>query len=272
MSSVSRQIKQGLVIVRSAWVRQLNFRFTIWAYRVGEMAEVLVLILMWTAIYSSGGGIIKGFNLNEMITYVLVGNFIAAVIRNFLPSGVSRDINDGRLSMLLVKPISYIKYTFINEIGRAGFITIAAIGTQGLIIFFFLDRVVINTDWRYIVLIVCMVFLAFIIEMLLGFLIGTIAFWTEEVEGLQATIDRVKRFFAGGYFPLSLLPVTLATISTYLPFAYSFFIPAQLYLKKIDLQVGIIGLGIQLIWIVLLSIILSVVWKKGLRKYEASGS
>lgn len=267
-----RHISQALVIIRSAWVRQLNFRFTIWAYRVGEMAEVLVLILMWSAIYAGGGGIIKGFSLNEMITYVLVGNFVAAIIRNFLPSGVSRDINEGRLSMYLVKPISYIKYTFINEIGRAGFITLAAIGTQGLMILFFLDRVVLNTDWRYIVLIALMVFFAFIIEMLLGFLVGTIAFWTEEVEGIQSTIDRIKRFFSGGYFPLSLLPVALATVSTYLPFAYSFFVPAQLYLKKIDLQAGIVGLGIQLIWIILLSIIVSVVWKEGLKRYEATGS
>jgi len=227
---------------------------------------------MWTAIYNSGSGIIKGFSLNEMITYVLVGNIFAAIIRNFLPSGVSRDINSGRLSMFLVKPISYIKYTFMNEIGRVGFITLSTIGTLGIILFFFLDRVVLNTDWRYIVLIICMLFLALIIELLLGFLVGTIAFWTEEVDGVLFSADRIKRFFAGGYFPLSLLPVTLATISTYLPFAYSFFVPAQLYLKKIDLQAGIIGLGIQLVWIVLLSTILSMVWKKGLKRYEATGS
>lgn len=269
---MKNHLSQALVIIRSAWVRQLSYRFTIWAYRFGEMAEVLVLILMWTGIYASSSNIIKGYSLNEMITYVLVGNLCVSIIRNFLPSGVSRDINDGRLSMFLVKPISYIKYTFINEIGRAGFITVLSVITQGVIILFFLDRVVFNTDWRYIILIILMVFLALIIELLIGFLIGTIAFWTEEVEGVQTTIDRVKRFFAGGYFPLSLLPASLATLSTYLPFAYSFFFPAQLYLKKIDLHTGIIGIGIQIIWIILLSVILSIVWKQGLKRYEATGS
>ena len=117
-----------------------------------------------------------------------------------------------------------------------------------------------------------MIFLAFVIEMLIGFLIGTIAFWTDETEALQLTIDRIKRFFSGGYFPLSLLPVTLATVSIYLPFAYSFYFPAQLYLKKISVHDGLIGLGVQLIWIIILSGILHFVWKRGLRKYEASGS
>jgi ABC-2 type transport system permease protein len=117
-----------------------------------------------------------------------------------------------------------------------------------------------------------MIICAFIIELLIGFLIGAIAFWTDEVEGMQTTIDRIKRFFFGGYFPLTLLPVSLVTVSKYLPFAYSFFAPAQLYLKKMDLHAGFIGVLIQVGWIVVLSIIVSVVWNRGLKKYEASGS
>ncbi len=215
---------------------------------------------------------IKGFTLNEMITYVLIGNFCSAAVRNFLPSYISRDINEGRLSMFLVKPMPYIKYIFFNEIGRVGLAIIISLVSQILVISFFLEKFIFNTSPLYLILIIVMVFFAFIIEMLIGFLIGTIAFWTDEVEGMQVTIERVKRFFAGGYFPLSLLPTTLVTISFYLPFAYSFFVPAQLYLKKIDLHAGLIGLGIQALWIIALSLLLSFVWKRGLKKYEASGS
>jgi len=267
-----RHLKQALVIMRIAWVRNLNYRFTTITYRLGEMAELLALILMWTAIYASGSGVIKGFTLNEMITYVLVGNLCSVAVRNFLPSFVSRDINQGKLSMFLVKPIPYIKYIFFNELGRAAFATLLSILSQFLILLFFLDKIVYNTDPLYILLIVAMVFLAFIIEWLIGFLIGLIAFWTDEVDGMQLTIERVKRFFSGGYFPLSLLPTALATISTYLPFAYSFFYPAQLYLKKATLYEGLLGLGIQIIWIIVLSVILNIVWNAGLKRYEATGS
>jgi len=267
-----KHIRQGLVITRSAWIRILNYRFTTLMYRIGEAAEMVVLILMWTAIYAGGSGMIRGFALNEMITYVLIGTLFSVAIRNFLPSFVSRDINEGRLSMFLVKPISYIKYIFFNELGRAALAVITSVVVQVLVILFFLDKFVFNTEPLYLSLIFAMVFLSFIIELLIGFLVGTIAFWTDEVEGMQSTIERIKKFFAGGYFPLSLLPATLASLSMYLPFAYSFFVPAQLYLKKIDLQTGLIGLGVQIIWIILLSLILKIVWKKGLRRYEASGS
>lgn len=269
---MGQQFKQAFVIISTAWQRNLNYRFTILTYRIGEIAEILALVLMWTAIYSTGTGAIKGFTLNEMITYVLIGNLCAVAVRNFLPALISRDINEGRLSMFLVKPIPYIKYIFLNELGRTFLATVISLISQVVIILFFLNKVALNTDVRYIALVIIMVFCAFVIELLIGFLIGTIAFWTDEIDGLQSTIDRVKRFFAGGYFPLTLLPATLATASVYLPFQYSFFAPAALYLKKMDLQQGLQGIVVQVVWIIILSIIISIVWKRGLRRYEATGS
>ena len=267
-----RQLKQASVIISSAFQRMLSYQFSVISYRIGEVAEVLVLVLMWTAIYSGGSGMVKGFTLNEMITYVLVGNLCAVAVRSFLPALVARDIEEGRLSMFLVKPIPYIKYVFLNELGRIFLSTALSLVSQMCVILFFLDRIFINSDWRYIGLILVMLFFAFIIELLIGFLIGTIAFWTEEVNGLQTTLERIKRFFSGGYFPLSLLPVYLITASKYLPFQYSFFAPAQLYLKKVDLRQGLEGILIQIVWVVLLSLIVRLVWRMGLRKYEAVGS
>lgn len=271
MKNILSFFQQGFVISKYAWQRNLNYRFTILTYRVGEIAEVLVLILMWSAIYAGGVGVIKGFTQSEMITYILIGNIFSVAVRNFLPGFVSRDINEGRLSMFLVKPISYLKYIFFHEFGRSLLATIISVISQMVVIVFFLDKVIFNTDFRYIILIILIVFFAFIIELLIGFLIGAIAFWTDEVDGIESSIVRVKKFFSGGYFPLSMLPVALGTISIYLPFAYSFFVPAQLYLKNMDLKQGLYGLVIELVWIVLLSIILSIVWRLGLKRYEAVG-
>src|SRR4051812_6761797 len=97
-----RQLKQAFTIISLAWQKNLTYRFTVLMYRIGELAEILVLILMWSAVYASTGGLIKGFTLNEMITYVLIGNLCSVAVRNFLPSFVSRDINEGRLSAALV--------------------------------------------------------------------------------------------------------------------------------------------------------------------------
>ncbi len=239
-------IKKYLTIIRITWQRGLVYRFTILAYRIGETIEILALILMWSAIYSNQQ-LIKGYTLNEMITYILIGNLILVIVRNFLAEYVARDIKDGKLSLFLIKPIKYFDYIFALEFGRISLPFIMSFFSQIIVILFFLDKIIFNFQFAYLALIIVMIILAFITEMLLSYLVGLVAFWADGVSGLYATIDRLRKFFSGGYFPLSLLPAAFVKISLALPFAYSFYFPTQLYLKKIDLAMGLRGIVVQII-------------------------
>lgn len=263
-------MKKYLTIINIYWQRTLTYRSVIIAYRVGEMAEVLILILMWSSIYDKQD-VIKGFTLPEMITYVLIGNLFSVITRNFLTNVVAHDIKEGRLSAFLLQPISYFYFILSRELGRLSVAFFMSVSSQVVIILFFLNKFILNSDIIYISVILLMVILAFITEILISYLIGLIAFWADEVDGIYATVDRLRKFFSGGYFPLNFLPPVFVTASFSLPFAYSFFVPAQLYLKKIDISAGIRGLFIQLIWIALLYGIIRILWKRGLKKYEGVG-
>jgi ABC-2 type transport system permease protein len=264
-------MKRFLALANIAWQKQITYRFTIISYRIGELAESIGLICMWLAIFSTSEIAIKGFTANEMVTYLILGNLFVACTRNFLDGFISRDIFDGTLSMFLIRPMPYFRFTLYNEFGRILLVLLTSIFSQLIVMMIFFRHIIWNTDISYLVVIVVMIILAFITEFLLSFLVGLIAFWTDEVDGLYRTIDRVKKLCAGGYFPLSILPRAVATFASFLPFAYTFFMPAQLYLKKIDLKQGIAGLGIQILWIIGLAFIVRVVWKKGIKKFEGVG-
>ena len=263
-------MKKFLTIAKAYWQRSLTYRFTVLAYRVGEIGEALVLILMWTAIFKDQK-LISGLTLQEMVTYILVGNFFGTFVRNFLSVAIGRDIKDGRLSMFLIKPIGYFRYILSQEIGRIALVTVMSSFSYLIVIIFFIKTFTLNFNLPYILVIIAMVILAFITELLISYLIGLIAFWTDEIDGIYSTVDRIKKFFSGGYFPINLLPLIFIKISFALPFAYSFFVPAQLYLKKLDISVGLKGLLVQAIWILLLYGIIQLVWKRGLKKYEGLG-
>lgn len=259
-----------LTVAKTYWQRGLTYRFTVFAYRIGEIAEAVVLIFMWTAIYG-GEKVIKGFTLPEMITYILIGNLFSAAVRNFLPGIMSRDIKDGGLSVFLLRPMSYFSFILFREIGRMSLASILSVVTSGFVILFFLNSFVFNFDILYLLLIFLMIILAFITEMLMAYLIGLVAFWTDEVDGLYSTFEKVKKLFSGGYFPLNLLPAAFVSLSYSLPFGYSFFVPAQLYLKKIDLAAGVKGVFVQIIWIIVFYVISNLIWKRGLKRYEGTG-
>jgi ABC-2 type transport system permease protein len=143
--------------------------------------------------------------------------------------------------------------------------------SQIIVTLFFFKLMIFNFNLVYLLLILIMLVLAFLTELLLAYLVGLIAFWTDEAEGLYNSVENLKRLFSGGYFPLSLLPAIFLNISFLLPFAYSFYIPTQVYLKKISIDQGVKGLGVQLAWIVVLSLVIRFVWNKGIKKYEAVG-
>lgn len=193
-------LKKYLTIIKITWQRALTYRFSVFTYRIGEIAEVVVLIFMWTAIFE-GQEIIKGYTVEEMITYILVGNIVAVVVRNWLWVVVAKDIKNGTLSQFLVKPIKYFNYVVTREVGRVSLAFLLSLISQVVVVFFFLNLFIFNTDIFHLLLIIIMVLLAFVIELFIAYLVGLIAFWTDEVEGIFATIVRLKKFFSGSYFP-----------------------------------------------------------------------
>lgn len=263
-------MKKYLTIIALFWQRALAYRFTVFTYRIGEVAEILVLVVMWRSVFGSQP-IIGGYTLPEMITYVLVGNFVNACVRNFLSSLVARDIYEGKLSMFLVKPMGYLNYTFTREIGRISLSTIMSVGTQFLVILFFTGSFIWNTDPVMLAVFLIMIVLAFFTELCISYLLGLTAFWIDDVNGVYETYGRIAKFFSGGYFPLSLLPASITSISAFLPFGYSFFVPTQFYLGKIGIGTAFSGIGIQIGWIALLLGLICLVWKRGLKKYEGVG-
>ncbi len=263
-------MEKYFTIINIFWQRALTYRFTVFAYRVGETTELIVLIIMWSAIFQSSP-FIGGFTLPEMITYLLVGNLFRVMVRNFLADVIARDIKDGRLSMYLIQPMNYFTFILTKEVGRISVATILSMISQLVVIALFFNRIIFNLNPFFLIIIFTMLILAFFTELLISYLVGLIAFWTDEVEGVYSSVNSLKNFFSGGFFPLSLLPPLFLSISFFLPFAYSFYIPTQLYLQKISLTQGIEGIGVQLIWICILLLIIRIVWNSGIKRYEGVG-
>lgn len=263
-------MKKYFALINVFWQRSLAYRFTVLAYRVGEIFEVLILVFMWSAIYGDQP-MIRGFTLQEMLTYVLVGNLFNMIVRSWAHQMVSRQIQEGTLSNFLVQPVNYFHYFIFRELGRHSLPTGLSVLSQLAVIAFFYRVVIINVSVPALLVIAAMLVFAFITELLISFLIGSIAFWTDETDGIYATIGRLQRFFSGGYFPLNLLPPAFLSASYVLPFAYSIYVPTQLYLGKESIVAGLKGLLIQVVWIILLYFTIKIVWRMGLKKYEGVG-
>jgi ABC-2 type transport system permease protein len=78
-------------------------------------------------------------------------------------------------------------------------------------------------------------------------------------------------FFSGAYFTLALLPASILKVAMFMPFAYTFYVPTQIYLGKMSISEGWSGLLVSIVWLFVLYVIIKIIWKRGLKKYDSVG-
>jgi ABC-2 type transport system permease protein len=79
----------------------------------------------------------------------------------------------------------------------------------------------------------------------------------------------IMGFLGGTILPLSMLPDPINLISWFLPYRYVFYDSISFIIGNTD-QIYT-TLGIQLVWIILLYFLFKLLWKTGLRKFDAVG-
>lgn len=264
-------MKKYWLIAKNEIQRQFTYRVNILAYAGGNFLELFTQIIIWTAIFKKLD-FVKGYNYNEMVTYVIVGWIFMYVTTNYgFETLIAKDINLGRLSIFLVKPVSYLRFMAAESVGRV-IIALMVVIMQSIIwLAIFKNHIVFNLNFKIIVVFFIMLILAYLMKFFFSVIIGLIGFWTDDVSGAFYSLNILIKIFSGAFFPLSLLPAEFINLSLKLPFSYIFFVPAQLFIGKISLEQGLKGLLIMSAWIVILYFIIKLIWKLGLKKYESAG-
>jgi ABC-2 type transport system permease protein len=237
----------------------------VFIYKTSNILEVLIILLLWLIIFADKS-ILGGFTRQEIITYIIAGNLIGLISGYFLHRIIASDIYDQNSKLLVYKPIKYFFLILPRGFGKNFLPFIIAVIFHLIVLYFFLDYFVINFNILHLSVIALMVILAFIIEFLLAYLLNLFVFWTFEAKDPYKILVRLKKFLAGAYFPLSLLSPVFVSVSLTLPFAYSFFVPMELYLEKIDLATGLRGMIVQIIWIVVIYAIIQLTWSRQIKK------
>lgn len=264
-------MKKYLAVIKTEWQRQMAYRINQFTFRIGNIFEILVQILIWTAIFQNVA-VIRGYNYREMMTYILIGWLLSMLMNNYgFEYIISDHIEKGQLSNFISKPINYIKYLITLSVGRCSFTLAVAFAVNILLLFLFRHYFILSKDIFVWIILVAMVLVGYFINLFISILIGFTSFWTVDNHGVFYSINTLAKFLSGHYFPINILPATFLNFSLAFPFAYTFYFPAQLYLGKISIRQSLIGLGIEIVWLAILYFAIKVVWRMGLRKYESVG-
>ncbi len=260
-----------LQVVKITFLEYSTYRLNFLLWRFRNVVQLLALYFLWQAAIPQGTTIF-GYDQAKILTYILG----TSIIRSFILSSRSVDaagqIASGDLSNFLIKPISYLKYWFAKDMSDKILNLIFSVVEIALIVIIIKPPLILQTDVLLVFLTIISVLLGIILYFYLSFLLSTIAFWSPENPWpVRFLFDIIIGFFAGGLFPLDILPQRIFIILNALPFPYLLFFPLNVYLGKLNATEILIGLTISVFWTVIIYQLVLFAFRRGVKDYAAWG-
>lgn len=257
-SSLSLSARKYWAIFKTQILDQL-------AYPVDLLSRSIMIILfmwifaqLWRTTYSvQGTQTINNISLPETLWYLLLAETIV-LSRPNVALKVAEQVKDGSIAYVLSKPYNFLLYQF--SIGLANSLPqmITNFIAGGAIVWMLVGPPPHLDHWP---LVLISVFLAWIIYFAMNAFIGLLAFITEDVNAFLWIYSKFVLILGGTLIPLDFFPKWLQDIALSLPFAYSVYGPARLFISP-NAQDFFQLASFQLLWIAICCAVVIIFYKR----------
>lgn len=258
---IAQLLKMGIQI-------ELRSKATVFSWFLVGIIPILSFILIWTNLLGENDKI-GDFTRNDFILYYFLTTLTWFIVYGVFDRIIARGIKNGYLNRFLVKPQSFVMDAFLVEQGYkiiSMFFAIPIFTILGLLLGL---KVELDFSLGKIVALVISLALGAAVWSMFQAIVGSAAFWFNEIWAIRDINEVIVDLFAGLFIPLTLLPTTLQTIASFLPFKYMGYVPISIMLDKNTSVIG--DLSLQLFWALVLFIVYKIVWTAGLKRYSGYG-
>lgn len=230
-----------------------------------------IQLFIWKAVFT-GKTIVNGFTLEQMISYYGVVTLIHYLIMDFADWNLLMLIHTGRFITYAIKPMNHYFFAFSQKIGHRILGFIWEFIPVYLIFIFFLKIILIPASF---LLFFISIILGFIMNFLINYSIGIIGFWIVKADGVRRMIQIFSMILKGAFIPLTFFPLILQNIMFYLPFQYSTYVPARVFLGSYELAGINYSLsqivGVQFLSVLIMIIFTRILYNFGIKKFSGVG-
>lgn len=188
----------------------------------------------------------------------------------FTPYGWEWHIQRGWLSAELLRPVHPLHSDVAYFAGWKVVVIILWLPLAAFLAWKF--KPTLNKTWLQVGVFFLVVWGAYLMRTMLLYLLGMITFWTTRVSAVYELFFAAELVLSGRLVPMSLMPAWVQQVAGYLPFLWAFGFPIESLVGQLSPQQLLIGLGMQVFWILLGILFVNIVWWFGIRRYSAVGN
>lgn len=273
-SSLSRGLSIYLPFTKNVIKDSLAYKGTFYLMLVCKILSVFITYYLWKVIFdSSGSGIIGNFTRIEMITYIFMSFVCSNIVIINMTTKIGNDVTDGSIAINLIKPISYKIKLLSESVGEMlyKFIIPSIFIWIGVEVYKIYNMQNYSFSIKNTIFFIISSVLGFLVYFLFEFCFGMLAFYTTYVWGMEIIKGGIMTFLTGQLIPLTFFSDAIQKIFEFLPFSSMNYIPVMMYLGKISNSEVAYTLIKQVIWIVILQLFSSWLWKKVIKRISILG-
>ena len=262
-------MKKYYNVMKTTFNDALQYSSSILFRFVGFAVIMSVMISLWNFLYSNPDSLINGYSFNQMIWYILLAEIITFGSGSKVATDEIRDtIKSGNIAYQVTKPYNFIIYTickyFADTIIRFLIFLIVAV-IFGLVFVGPIEGFSLLT----LIPAIPIFLLAVLIFGMVRILISLSAFWVEDSQPFQIVYHKIILIF-GVLFPIEMFPKVIQTIIKFTPVYGVSYGPAKLIIDfNFDILISV--LTSQIITIIIVSILIAIIFERGLKKLNVNG-
>lgn len=250
------QLAQGLAFPADLLLRSLAIVIFMW-----------VFVHLWRATYAEAGqGRVQGLSLADTLWYLVLAETIM-LSKPRVSTEIARAVRDGSVAYQLARPFHWLVYqaavTLGDALARGGF----AFVLGGLVVWRAVGPPPPLWGWP---LAAVAVVAAWLIDFCMAALIGLLAFVVEDVAAFEWIYSKLILVLGGVLLPLDFLPDGWRQLVQALPFAYTTWAPARLFVSP-DAGLFLRLFGGQLAWLLLLALVLRAAYARAQTRLAVNG-
>lgn len=260
-------MKKYLAIFRTQLINSLAYPGEMVARSLMIVMFMWIFFQLWRVTFAANGSeTINGLSLKDTIWYLMLTETIE-LARPRPSRAIAESVRDGSIAYVLSKPYNFLLYQLSFGLGDSVFRMGLNAVLGGAIAWTLVGPPPDPRGWPMALLAVCG---AWLLHFCMMAIIGLAAFITEEVAPFEWIYQKLVFILGGTLIPLDFYPQWLQNISRSLPFAYTTYGPARMFIAP-DMEIFLAVLSGQVLWLVVLTSLLAGFFALGMRRLAING-
>ena len=251
-----------------AFKRNLAYRAQAWLTILINLLGIVIQVSIWRALL--GASTANGIGLRDMVTYVILNAAIYVVMMYEMFQSVDDRLRTGDIAIDLLKPMRYPLYLWADQVGNAAYrllFSVVPTVVVSAVLFGFTAPASLMSFVGFAIALAIAIALSFAF----AYLIALLAFHFLTTLHFEWTFFGLATVFSGRLLPLWFFPQAWADVARALPFQFLGYVPAAIYMGKMQGLEMWTTLLIGAIWVVLLLAAAATMWNISLRRLIVQG-